>query len=214
MAKQTRTLARFERDLRAAGSPPNTIDAYQRAAKKFIEWLGGRDRAPSRARESDLRDTLLELEREGYAARSRNVAIAALQRLYTETLRRPTVVLRLRRVRVAEQPAVILSGSEVQRLIEAARKPGAVLTRNAVKRALDRIQRDAGLSKHVTPHTLRHTYATHLLDAGADLRTVQVLLGHKSITSTQHYTRLSRVQLAQAPSPAEMLGTRAGRVLG
>ncbi len=88
------------------------------------------------------------------------------------------------------------------------------LTRSAVKGALAKIVEAAGLTKHVTAHTLRHTYATHLLDSGADIRTVQVLLGHASINSTIHYTRLSRARLMATPSPIELLGTRAGRVLG
>jgi site-specific recombinase XerD len=89
-----------------------------------------------------------------------------------------------------------------------------VPTRNGVKRALDKIQRTAGLSKHVTPHTLRHSYATHLLDMGADIRTVQVLLGHASLSSTSHYTQLSRARLAATPSPIDVLGTPSGAVLG
>lgn len=53
-----------------------------------------------------------------------------------------------------------------------------------------------------------------MLDSGADLRTVQVLLGHSSISSTAHYTRLSRARLTAVPSPIELLGTIPGRILG
>src|SRR4051794_27924885 len=60
------------------------------------------------------------------------------------------------------------------------RVAGRPLTQNAVKLALNAIEKQAGLDKHVNPHCLRHSYATHLLDTGADLRTVQVLLGHSS----------------------------------
>jgi integrase/recombinase XerD len=94
------------------------------------------------------------------------------------------------------------------------RAKGKVATRNGVKRALDKIQRTVELSKHVTPHTFRHCYATHLLDLGADIRTVQVLLGHASLSSTSHYTQLSRARLAATPSPIDVLGTPSGAVLG
>ena len=63
----------------------------------------------------------------------------------------------------------------------------------------------AGITKRVSPHTLRHSYATHLLEAGADLRTIQVLLGHAKLADTTVYLHLSRRHLQAVPSPIESL---------
>ena len=69
---------------------------------------------------------------------------------------------------------------------------GGRLTTRSVMNLLQKYTRMAGLEKRITPHTLRHTFATHLLDGGADLRSVQELLGHALLTTTQVYTHISQ----------------------
>jgi site-specific recombinase XerD len=69
----------------------------------------------------------------------------------------------------------------------------------AVKEAAER----SGISKRVSPHTLRHSFATHMLEAGADLRTIQVLLGHAKLADTTVYLHLSRRHLQAVSSPIE-----------
>lgn len=74
-------------------------------------------------------------------------------------------------------------------------KNGTRLTSGGVRRMLDHYLDELGSSTHLTPHALRHTFASHLLEGGADLRTVQELLGHVALSTTQIYTHLSTQHL-------------------
>jgi integrase/recombinase XerD len=93
------------------------------------------------------------------------------------------------------------------------RGTGRPITRVAVAKALATVSEELGLRKRVHPHLLRHAFAVHLLELGADLRRVQLLLGHRCIHSTVRYLHLSRAQLARAPSPIDLIGSPAARVL-
>lgn len=76
-------------------------------------------------------------------------------------------------------------------------KNGDPLTTRSVARKLDGYLEETGLNERVSPHTLRHCFATHLLDSGADIRSIQELLGHKNIVTTQIYTHVSTEKLRE-----------------
>ena len=74
---------------------------------------------------------------------------------------------------------------------------GGRLTSRSVARLLERYLVQLGIIKKAGPHALRHTFATHMLDAGADLRAVQELLGHENLSTTQRYTHVSLDKLME-----------------
>jgi site-specific recombinase XerD len=83
----------------------------------------------------------------------------------------------------------------------------------SVREAIAAARITSGLTKKITPHVLRHTFATHLHELGGDMIDIQALLGHASIRTTQRYIAVSRAKLARLESPLDALGTPRGEVL-
>jgi len=94
-----------------------------------------------------------------------------------------------------ESRAALMARNQCDQLFVTAR--GGAMTRQAFWYLIKRHARGAGLTRPLSPHTLRHAFATHLLNHGADLRVVQMLLGHADISNTQIYTTVARERLKQ-----------------
>ena len=84
-------------------------------------------------------------------------------------------------------------------------KNGKPLSADTVQRIVRNAAKTAGITKKVTPHTMRHSYATHLLDAGENIRKIQELLGHSNLSTTQIYTAVSTEELKKVKSPFDRL---------
>jgi site-specific recombinase XerD len=84
-------------------------------------------------------------------------------------------------------------------------RTGKPIVPDVARTAFKDAARIAKLDKRVTPHVLRHSFATHLLEAGTDLRVIQVLLGHNSIRSTTRYARVSAGMVGKTKSPLDRL---------
>ena len=90
-------------------------------------------------------------------------------------------------------------------LIEGQKGPGTPYSHKSIQNILKRAVAKVGIMKKVTTHTLRHSYATHLMNNHVDLRTIQVLLGHNSLKTTQIYTHLTDRKILDTPSPLDFL---------
>ena len=101
----------------------------------------------------------------------------------------------------AFRPKTFLFQGQVKKRVTAHQSYTSTSVRAMLKRACDR----AAIRKKVTPHTLRHSYATHLYEHGVNLRSIQELLGHSSSKTTEIYTHVSKVHLSRMPSPLEFL---------
>lgn len=276
-------------DLQLRGLCPATIDSYIRCVRRFVEYFAV---SPAKLGAAEVRRYLLYLLNEAKASPSTvNVYAAAIRFLFCVTLKRPSEVTDVVRLKTRMRVPRILSGTEVERLLAAiqttkhramvmlaygaglrvseiarleigdidakrmvlhirnakrgrerhvmlspillstlraywkdARPPGPRLfpgrdphkpiTRAAIHKALRKAAKKAAITKRLSPHVLRHSFATHLLESGTDMRTVQILLGHASIRSTAAYLHVTTARVQQLRSPLDDLGTPRGRRYG
>ena len=85
------------------------------------------------------------------------------------------------------------------------REAGRPITTDAVEEACQKAQRRCGIPKPITPHSLRHAFAVHLLEGGTDVRTIQLLLGHRSLATTARYLRIATTTVCATRSPFDLL---------
>jgi integrase/recombinase XerD len=83
--------------------------------------------------------------------------------------------------------------------------PGRHISRDAVGQACQKAHQLSGIRKPVTPHSLRHAFAVHLLESGTDVRTIQLLLGHRSLATTARYLRIATTKVCSTSSPLDLL---------
>jgi site-specific recombinase XerD len=84
-------------------------------------------------------------------------------------------------------------------------RPGQAISKDAVEQACQKARRRCGIPKPITPHLLRHAFAVHLLEAGTDVRTIQLLLGHRSLATTARYLRIATIKVCATRSPLDWL---------
>jgi len=278
---------RMAQDLALRNHAPGTCAAYLRICKAFVRHFM---LDPRQMGEHEVRTYLLN---RGLQVQPPTVAVelAAIKFLYTVTLDRPEVVVRIPSPKIPKKLPDVLAGSQVVDLLAAVdslkhrtilttaygaglriseactlehrdidskrmvikvrdtkgnkdryvpladnllaglrayfkiarppepflfpgSKPGRPISPDAVRDAFHKAKEKAGVTKRVTPHVLRHSFATHLLETGTDIRTIQALLGHASLRSTVRYTHISTAHVARTKSPLDRLGTEEGKVLG
>jgi site-specific recombinase XerD len=79
------------------------------------------------------------------------------------------------------------------------------MNRSSVELACQKARRRSGIRKPITPHSMRHAFAVHLLESGTDVRTIQLLLGHRSLATTARYLRIATSKVCSAASPLDLL---------
>lgn len=148
---------------------------------------------------------------------SSGLRVSEVVRLRVEDLDVSRGLLRVRRGKGARDRETLLSARalEAVRIYQEAFRPSGWLfpgsregrhySSRAVQRVVQQCARSAGLSKRVSPHVLRHSFATHLLESGTDLRYIQELLGHQSSRTTEIYTHVAATHLAKIRSPLDEL---------
>jgi Phage integrase family/Phage integrase, N-terminal SAM-like domain len=184
---------RMSEDMRLRDYRPRTQEGYLGAMRHFVEWLG---RGPETATDKDVRDYFLYLREEKQLAPFEHPR----HPLRPALLLHPHAAAPVQGVRGApgqQAPHVARRAqprggprTTTHLFVTAAGK--APMHETTLQKTFTAARADAGLNKEATIHTLRHSYATHLLEAGISLRTIQHVLGHKSMRTTELYMHVTQ----------------------
>lgn len=167
--------------LEAAGAD----DALGRRDRAILELMYSGGTRASETVGLDVRDLELQAGVARVLGKGRKERLVAVGRFAREALEAY--------LRDAERPRAVEAAGDALFLS----RRGTRLTTRSLENIVKRRALEAGIARHTTPHTLRHSFATHLLNGGADLRSVQELLGHANLVTTQIYTHVSIARLAE-----------------
>ena len=205
MTKQMTPLRqRMIEDMTIRNMSPSTKKIYVRAVANFSIYHGC---PPDNLTAVDVRDYRLHLISRGLKVTSINPIMGALRFFYGMTLGQKHVSEQIPYAREEDTLPAVLARKQThpEHWLFPGPNPVRPITTRSVERACRRAAEAAGLDKTVTVHTLRHSFATHLLEQGVDIHVIQDLLGHRNIASTTRYARVAINTIRQVQSPLELL---------
>jgi site-specific recombinase XerD len=154
-------------------------------------------RSPDTATADEIRLFQLHLTETGTSICNRNRIMTGLRFLFRVTLRRLDLAAEIYHIKEPQKIPLVMSPDEA--------KPGKPMTTRQLNRLFHETADAAGIKKAVTLHALRHSFATHLLERGTDIRIIQALLGHDKLDTTARYTRVATGMISAIESPLDLL---------
>jgi len=182
---------RMQEELRLRNYSPETIRSYTGVVADFARYF---HKSPDQLGPEHVRIYLMYLLNEWELSwQTLQGRRAALKFLYVRTLKQTWFD-----IEVAKPKDWLFPGEQPDRPMPA----------SAVRLTCQNLRRQLGIAKRLSPHVLRHSFATHLLDAATDLRTIQLLLGHRDLETTARYLQVSEARLRATASPLDDLPIR------